>query len=136
MFIWVTGDVSLVCSSLAPRGVHIFLLLFHHPKNQENSNKQLYNTIHLLELCEQLHPALCAGRVKKRLWKRRPSLSKGQGLRGAQIGVGLAGLGGLKCGSQGRETFPLWSLAWLWVALQARTGRQQLCTVTHLVWGH
>lgn len=72
---------------------------------------------------------LCVtGRGKRRLWKGGPSLSKGQGLGEAQIG--------LKCGSERRERFPLWSPAWLWVTLQARAGCQQLCTVTHLLWGH
>ena len=51
--------------------------------------------------------------------------------------TGTSKMGDLGEGGKGGETFTLWSpfrsLAWLLVALQARTVCQHLCTVTHLV---
>lgn len=80
--------------------------------------------------------------VKKRTWKGRPSLSKGErAWRGTKMsGLGWTGtskMWDLREGLKGGERFslrsPFWSLAWLLVALQARAVCQHLCTATHLV---
>lgn len=80
--------------------------------------------------------------VKKRLWKGRLSLSKGERARRVTKSSGIGWTGTSKMwdlgeGGKGRERFtlwsPFWSLAWPLVALQARAVCQHLCTVTHLL---